>query len=145
MIALAHEHNLVDKSLPPTPAVGPATTAPNNVPGTAAPAVPANGNANNTSARSAVPAGVTNQTQPSQPPGLNGSTPSAPKPTPNGDKAAANKKSEKQDLMNKMQPPKGSKPIDVADQKGEHWETDPVTGQKVLIRNLNFEGASSVY
>ena len=40
-----------------------------------------------------------------------------------------------------MQPPKGSKPIDLAQQKGDRWARDPVTGQDVLIRDPSFAGA----
>ena len=53
-------------------------------------------------------------------------------------------KDEKKELMEKMQPPKGSKPIDLAQHKGDRWEKDPVTGGTVLIRDPDFKGTASV-
>ncbi|KAH8101901.1 hypothetical protein BXZ70DRAFT_932402 [Cristinia sonorae] len=45
---------------------------------------------------------------------------------------------EKKELMERMQPPQGSRPIDLAKQKGDKWVTDPVTGDQVLLRNPQF-------
>lgn len=56
---------------------------------------------------------------------------------PSGDNL---KKDEKRELMERMQPPKGTKPIDAAKQKGDKWVTDPVTGQQVLLKNPQMNG-----
>lgn len=43
-------------------------------------------------------------------------------------------KDEKKELMDRMQP-NGSRPVDMAQQKGDRWEKDPTTGGDVLIRD----------
>ena len=48
---------------------------------------------------------------------------------------------EKKELMERMQPPKGARPTDMAQQKGDRWERDPTTGLEVLVKDLKFEGA----
>ena len=48
---------------------------------------------------------------------------------------------EKKELMQRMQPPKGARPTDMAQQKGERWERDPTTGLEVLVKDPKFEGA----
>ncbi|KAI0074714.1 hypothetical protein K474DRAFT_1665159 [Panus rudis PR-1116 ss-1] len=55
------------------------------------------------------------------------------------DSAKRSKQDEKRELMERMQPPKDAKPIDLAKQKGDKWVKDPVTGQQVLLRNPQFE------
>ncbi|THG95827.1 hypothetical protein EW026_g5890 [Hermanssonia centrifuga] len=62
-------------------------------------------------------------------------TPGASSPTKNNKSAA----DEKKELMERMQPPKGSRPLDAAQQKGDRWAKDPVTGQDVLIRDAKFK------
>lgn len=120
--------NVVDKSLPPTPAPGtipPTVGGSANGTGNGHTNGGANGAANgevNGHATGKVPA---NTTQPEH-----ASTPAKP-----GKKSG---KDEKKELMERMQPPKGSKPIDVAQQKGDRWVRDPVTGQDVLIRDPTF-------
>ena len=47
---------------------------------------------------------------------------------------------EKKELMERMQPPKGARPTDMAQQKGERWERDPTTGLEVLVKDPKFEG-----
>lgn len=103
---------VIDKSLPPTPAVHPPPTGP-----TAAPAPPpANGDSN-----------------------TNGDIPPQPK---KGDKKHKSGADEKKALMERFQPPKDKKPTDLAQQKGDRWEKDPVTGGDVLLRDPKFEGQS---
>ena len=51
---------------------------------------------------------------------------------------------EKKELMEKFQPPKDAKPIDLAQQKGDRWAKDPVTGGMVLIRDPDFKGTVKV-
>ena len=46
--------------------------------------------------------------------------------------------------MERMQPPKGTKPIDTAKQKGDKWVRDPVTGQQVLLKNPQMKGQDSI-
>lgn len=53
-------------------------------------------------------------------------------------------KEEKKELMDRMQPGKGSSPLDMAQQKGDRWATDPVTGGEVLIRDPSFKGTTHV-
>lgn len=48
----------------------------------------------------------------------------------------------KKELMERMQPPKGSRPTDAAQQKGDRWVKDPVTGQDVLLKDPKFKGTS---
>ena len=52
---------------------------------------------------------------------------------------------EKKELMERMQPPKGTRPTDVAKQKGDKWVMDPATGEQVLLRHPRFEGTCAVY
>lgn len=92
------------------------------------------------------PASNGTATAPSQPAA---NVPQATTEKPNSEQAQApakggkkSGKDEKKELMEKMQPPKGSKPIDMATQKGDRWAKDPVTGQDVLIRDPSFKGAS---
>lgn len=72
--------------------------------------------------------------------------PAAPKTevaAPNGSPPKQPRKSgaeEKKELMEKMQPSKGSRPVDMGKQKGDHWEKDPTTGLDVLIRDAQFKG-----
>ena len=61
-------------------------------------------------------------------------------PTPGQKKQSGSE--EKQELMDRMQPPKGTRPTDLAKQKGDKWVKDPVTGEQVLLRNPKFEGTS---
>ena len=46
--------------------------------------------------------------------------------------------------MERMQPPKGTKPIAAAKQKGDKWVRDPVTGQQVLLKNPQMKGKDSI-
>lgn len=108
----------VDKSLPPTPALGGAPSKPNEN-GVTNDGVHENGRANG------------DATTPSQP-----QQEQAPVPPKPGKKSG---QEEKKEMMEKMQP---SKPTDLAQQKGDRWAMDPVTGQDVLIRDLNFKGMS---
>lgn len=101
-----------DKSLPPTPAAGAAVA-------------PGNGHvANNDAAAS------------------NGNVPDAQQATDAAKSKHHQKtgKEEKKELMDRMQPTKGSSPLDLAQQKGDRWATDPVTGAEVLIRDPSFKG-----
>lgn len=58
-------------------------------------------------------------------------TPAVQPPPPRGQP----KQDDKKELMERMQPPKGSSPMDAAKQKGGKWVKDPVTGQTVLLKN----------
>jgi hypothetical protein len=44
---------------------------------------------------------------------------------------------EKKEIMDRLGPQ--GKPIDMAQQKGDHWAKDPTTGGDVLIKNPEFE------
>ena len=121
-----------DKSLPPTPAVPPAgNTGKDPIVAATAP----NGS------KSSVP-GVVGQPQGNEYThgNSNDSADSPPQPT-NTDKDKSDK-DEKKALMDRLQPPKGSKPTDLAQQKGDRWEKDPVTGGDVLIRDSKLKGNS---
>ena len=65
-------------------------------------------------------------------------------PTPATQPAVDSNKDEKRELMERMQPPKGTKPIDAAKQKGDKWVRDPVTGQQVLLKNPQMKGKNSI-
>lgn len=52
-------------------------------------------------------------------------------------KSGADKKKE---IMERMQPAKGSRPTDAAQQKGDRWVKDPVTGQDILLKDPKFKG-----
>lgn len=108
---------VIDKSLPPTPAVAPAPAAPLN----GKPAV--NGDAADVHTDS------------------NGVADTPPKPT-KADKHKSGQ-DEKKALMERFQPAKDKKPTDQAEQKGDRWAKDPVTGGDVLIRDPKLEGTSS--
>ncbi|KAK7679647.1 hypothetical protein QCA50_017359 [Cerrena zonata] len=60
-------------------------------------------------------------------------------PTPAPHSGGDSKQDQKRELMERMQPPKGSKPTDAAKQKGDKWVKDPVTGQQVLLKNPQME------
>ncbi|KAI0826298.1 hypothetical protein BC629DRAFT_1605012 [Irpex lacteus] len=105
---------VIDKSLPPTPAVAPAAAAPLN----GKPVV-------NTDASN----GHTDS---------NGVADTPPKPT-KADKHKSGQ-DEKKALMERFQPAKDKKPTDQAEQKGDRWAKDPVTGGDVLIRDPKLEG-----
>ncbi|GJE96327.1 C2 domain-containing protein [Phanerochaete sordida] len=116
----------IDKSLPPTPAPGANGTlngAHPNGDTAAAPAPPTNGTANAPAPTNGAANAPTTTSETTQPAG----------------KAKKSGKDEKKELMDKMQPPKGSKPIDAAQQKGDRWAKDPVTGGMVLIRDPDFK------
>ena len=118
------EVNAADKSLPPTPAHG---ANPDIAHGNGR----THGGVNGTSKPNDEVTTSSIQAQSDRP---------SPPPTP---KKSGN--AEKQEMMEKMQPPKGSKPIDLAQQKGDRWAKDPVTGQDVLIRDPSFKGTLSVF
>jgi hypothetical protein len=105
---------VIDKSLPPTPAP---LAAPGSIP-----AAPSDAHAD----------GLNGNTN-----GVDGSAP------PNAAKVKSGQ-DEKKALMNRLQPPKGQKPTDLAQQKGDRWAKDPVTGGNVLIRDSTLEGHSSL-
>lgn len=74
---------------------------------------------------------------------VNGTPPSV----ANANNTSPKKKSgqdEKKELMERLQPPKDSKPTDMAQQKGDRWAKDPTTGGDVLIKDLEFEGTLSL-
>lgn len=116
---------VIDKSLPPTPAVAPAAPATS---GSAA-AAPLN-------VKPAVNSDAANGRTDS-----NGVADSPPKPT-KADKHKSGQ-DEKKALMERFQPAKDKKPTDQAEQKGDGWAKDPVTGGDVLIRDPKLEGTSS--
>ncbi|KAJ3523496.1 hypothetical protein NM688_g8720 [Phlebia brevispora] len=60
-------------------------------------------------------------------------------PVPPPEQARKSGAEEKKELMDKMQPPKDARPLDMAEQKGDRWEKDPTTGVDVLIRDSKFE------
>ncbi|TFK47021.1 hypothetical protein OE88DRAFT_1666844 [Heliocybe sulcata] len=76
---------------------------------------------------------------------LNGEADKSLPPTPAGvpqpPPPEAQKKSgadEKREMMERLQPPKDSKPADKGKQKGDRWEKDPVTGLQVLVKDPKF-------
>lgn len=46
---------------------------------------------------------------------------------------------QKKEMMDQLQPPKGTTPLDQAKQEGNRWEKDPTTGVDVLLKNPEFE------
>ncbi|KAH8835959.1 hypothetical protein DL96DRAFT_1809735 [Flagelloscypha sp. PMI_526] len=48
-------------------------------------------------------------------------------------------KQQKQEMMNRLQPPKGTKATDKAKSKGQYWARDPVTDEDVLLKDLTFK------